>query len=279
MPELPEVETIARQLHPLVQGKKITALEVLDPKLRSLEGFQFKGSEIIQVRRFEKSVAFVLKTPKGERNLLVHLRMTGRLLWSTPQGKTRLAKFVRNSAGDESGSKHLRFRLKLGDEQILFHDVRRFGTVKLLPTLESSALDPLLDELEESHFEQAMRVSKQPLKVFLLRQDLICGIGNIYASEILHAAGISPFRCGASLKDPEVQKLFSSIKKILQAAVKNGGTSFSDYQNALGEKGSYQLKLRVYQRENESCYTCGDPIFRAVQAARSSFYCPTCQKP
>ena len=268
MPELPEVETVARQLAPQIVGRTIRGLEILDPRLRDGPTPRVARRRIVDVTRSGKRVLIGLapgpySTPLW---LAVHLRMTGRLLWRARR------------AGPSPD--HLRARLTLDRGMLLFADTRRFGTWSWYRRLEDTApagIDPLSAELTLEKLEEMTRDSTQNLKAWLLRQDRLVGLGNIYASEILHSARLSPLRPAGSLERKELRRLRSSTRRILERAIRNCGTTFSDFQDTRGLEGSYQQYLAVYDRTGEGCTRCREPIERIVQQQRSTFYCPACQ--
>ena len=162
-----------------------------------------------------------------------------------------------------------------------FHDVRRFGTVRLCrdeSEFQPLGLDPVDPSMSLDQFDALLRVSCQPLKHLLMRQDRLVGIGNIYASEILFDARLSPLQTGASLTPSQMRALFRSTQKILNRAIRASGTTFSDYQDSNGEAGNYQQRLKVYEREGEPCVRCRSAaIRRIVQQQRSTYFCPSCQ--
>lgn len=270
MPELPEVETIARQLAPLLTGRRIRHVEVLDPKLDAEMLSALRGATIADVRRHGKQVALTLERARGKpalSYLLVHLRMTGRLIWKPREPETE--------------TRHLRLRLELDQGCLLFFDPRRFGTCRLQPRLDAdprAGLDPLGPDYSRAALQRLLAHSRQPLKTWLLRQDKLVGIGNIYASEILFDARLHPQRPAGSLDDRELSRLSRSIPRILKLAVRHCGTTFSDFQDAHGVTGRFQRLLRVYGREDAACPVCQAAILRLVQQQRSTFYCPSCQK-
>lgn len=272
MPELPEVETVARQLDPLVRGRWVERLEVFDSLLEFSRANDVAGSAIVCSRRIGKKVTFELKREDHKDInwfLAVHLRMTGRLI------------FENAGADTNRGEKHLRATMYLDQGSVHFYDMRRFGTFKLYESellAQPAGAEPLDRSFNAARLAQLINRSNMHIKVWLLRQDRICGIGNIYASEILHDCGIDPFRSAASLNESELDALCKSIKKILKKAIKHCGTTFSDFQNANGEVGGYQKYLRVYQHSGEACRHCGTEILRAMQAQRSTFWCPACQR-
>jgi formamidopyrimidine-DNA glycosylase len=267
MPELPEVETVARQLASLIEGRTVGRLRILDPLLRSGSLPRVAGRRI---RRVSRSGKRVLIQFAGRANgqplwLAVHLRMTGRLIWDEAGPATR---------------PHLRARFALDRGALLFIDTRRFGTFDWYRSEEDAApagVEPLGSTLSTAKLRQLLRGSRQEIKPWLLRQDKIVGIGNIYASEILHAASISPFREAGSLDRREIGRLRDRTRKILEQAIRNCGTTFSDFQDARGIEGSYQQFLRVYDRDGERCRRCRCPIERSIQQQRSTFHCASCQ--
>lgn len=277
MPELPEVETVARQLAPLVEGHSITRLDVLDTaRLAPEQPERAARRTIRRVWRSGKQVVFDLSRTRGaaaDRALFicVHLRMTGRLV-------------VRDATGDDD-EPHLRARIRLEKgREIAFIDTRRFGTFEL-HTDPADFAPPGLEPLSDAFTVDALRKligdtgrrNTTPIKVWLLRQDRIVGIGNIYASEILHECGVRPTRAAGSLTADELARLHASTVTVLQRAIAHCGTTFSDFQDAHGLTGSYQQYLRVYDRAGEPCRECATPIRKLVQAQRSTFWCPVCQ--
>jgi formamidopyrimidine-DNA glycosylase len=270
MPELPEVETIARQLAPRLTGRVVRDLRIHDPKLRSTRRPRLRNRSVVQVCRSGKRVlvGFSPAAPGGAAIwMAVHLRMTGRLTWH-PDGKA-------------PERDHLRARIRFDRGSLLFHDTRRLGTLTWHPTPEDAApegVDPLSPALTVARFASMLAGGGQSVKVWLMRQDRLAGIGNIYASEILFAAGISPKRSVATLDRAEIRKLLGATRRILRRAIRNCGTTFSDFQDARGVTGSYQRYLAVYGREGAACRRCGRIIERFVQQQRSTFLCGGCQR-
>ena len=265
MPELPEVETVARQLAPHLKGRTVERFRILDPLLRKEPTPRLNGKTIGEVRRAGKQVLFAFE---GGRPLwlTVHLRMTGRLIWSA------------DASADDP---YLRARFDLDRGALLFADTRRFGTFhwhRDLASTEPPGIDPVGEAFTADWLAAVAKRAKQPLKSFLLRQDRIVGIGNIYASEICWDARLSPRRKAASLRPSEVDRLHASTRKILLRAIDNCGTTFSDFQDAHGLTGSYQQYLAVYAREGEACPRCDGPVRRIVQQQRSTYYCGGCQR-
>lgn len=265
MPELPEVETVATQLAPLLKGKVIESYKIFDKRLDQVPKRKLKKLEIIDVSRVAKEILIRFSS---EQCLLVHLRMTGRLIFRD-KGQSLL-----------HDKKYLRFNMTFNRGALDFFDVRRFGTIKYFSSpaeLPTYGLEPLSEQFSARKLEELLAKSSQDIKGFLLNQNKIVGIGNIYASEVLFASSISPFRVASSLNKSEAALLHKAIIKILQKAVRNCGTTFSDFQQASGEIGNYQRFLKVYQKKDCLCPRCKNPIVSVKQAGRSSFYCKKCQ--
>jgi formamidopyrimidine-DNA glycosylase len=270
MPELPEVETVARQLAPRLTGATVRSFRIFDPLLRNGPVPRLVDRTILDVGRSGKQVLFTLSPGRATRQpvwLAVHLRMTGRLIWAEKDSTVSRA--------------HLRARFELDNGRLLFIDPRRFGTMRWYQTKTESdpqGTDPLDSGLTPRRLADLIGDSRQSIKSWLLRQDRLVGLGNIYASEILYRARISPFRSAGSLEKPEVRRLRSATRYILRRAIDNCGTTFSDFQDASGLEGSYQHYLKLYDREGEPCRRCRTPIRRVVQQQRSTYFCPECQR-
>src|SRR5215471_6735570 len=281
MPELPEVETIARGLHKRVAGDTIQSIwlgekpEPLKSSPRDIAKV-LEHSKILKVRRIGKHIVFDLKHTgrghsRGERSgqWVVHLGMTGQMQVTTPD--VEIAKHT-----------HAIARLASGRE-VRFVDPRRFGRLAVVGAKPSGATsfqapgdEPL--ESQAERFIELFRGRKTPIKSALLNQKLLSGVGNIYADEALFRAGIRPRRRAASLTRDQLRKLHGSLQEVLREAIELGGSSINDYVNADGQEGFFQLQHRVYGREGEPCLVCGAPIKRVVIAGRSSHYCSHCQK-
>lgn len=282
MPELPEVETVARKLAPQILGEVVQGWEVYDTRLNFPRKNQLLSQSIItEVKRLGKQVLIQCGDPAG-CFLAIHLRMSGRLFWSA--GKPGSLKNDFASYQEDFSLKsqaHLRIRFLFENGALLFVDPRRFGTVEVSKEIANflpKGVEPMSASFSLQCLQKLLAKSPQPIKTWLLRQDKIVGIGNIYASEILYHAAIHPERSVASLKTAEVAALHRGIKAILHKAIKNCGTTFSDFQSTLGETGTFQRYLKVYQREGEGCKRCGGVISRALQAGRSTFCCAACQR-
>jgi formamidopyrimidine-DNA glycosylase len=270
LPELPEVETVARGLDRALRGRTVKRTRLTDPKLQHHNLRVLSGAKVAGAQRVGKRVAVQFNTAKGPRWLLVHLRMTGVLLYSEqgglPEGKS---------------TKHIRARFTLDRGELLFYDPRRFGTFDLVDTLAGAAgkaTDPLSRQFTAKKLRELIGNSRQPLKLWLLRQDKLVGLGNIYASEILFDARLSPNRTAATCDDAQVAALAKSTKSILRKAIRHAGTTFSDFHNVNGEVGGFSRFLKVYGKAGNPCPRCGGTIARQVQGQRSTFWCKGCQK-
>ena len=278
MPELPEVETIARGLSQRVAGDVIESVWLGKKKepLKSPPAAIAEAVEktrIARIHRMGKHIVFDLERANSTKNgrkrdsprsqFIVHLGMTGRLQVCDPQ--TEIAKHT-----------HAILQLASGRE-LRFVDPRRFGRLSVSASeFAPNGVEPL--EVDLDHFIALFRGRNTPIKSALLNQNLLRGVGNIYADESLFRAGIRPRRRAASIKRDQLKLLHAAIQEVLKEAIALGGSSISDYVDADGEEGFFQLQHRVYAREAEPCLVCKTPIQRIVIAGRSSHYCPKCQK-
>ena len=290
MPELPEVETVARGLDKRVRGDVIESVwlgtkpQPLKSSAAEIAG-ALESARIARVRRVGKHIVFDLEkkgltrgrkrdrrssvnaragmlAPTSGSQWIVHLGMTGRMLVCTP---------------DEAIEKHTHgiARLKSGKE-IRFVDPRRFGRLSITQAFAAPGAEPLL--IDAQHFVNLFRGRNTPIKSALLNQKLLSGVGNIYADESLFRAGVRPRRRAASLTREDLRRLHCVVREVLEEAIALGGSSVSDYVDADGKEGFFQLQHRVYGREGEPCLACKTPVKRVVIAGRSSHYCPKCQK-
>lgn len=269
MPELPEVETIVRGLAKRVTGDVITSVWIGSRKqpLKSPAGkiaATLEKRQIARVHRAGKHIVFDLTD--GATRLaqwIVHLGMTGRLLVSQPE-----AEIEKHT--------HLIAQLASGRE-LRFVDPRMFGKLSVhQDRFDPGGIEPL--EAREEQFLALFRGRKTPIKSALLNQKLLRGVGNIYADESLFRARIRPRRRAASLTRDDLRRLFRAVQQVLQEAIKLGGSSVSDYVDANGDEGFFQLEHRVYAREGQPCLVCRTAIKRVVLSGRSSHYCSKCQK-
>ena len=283
MPELPEVETIRRQLAPKAAGKTIVEAQVLDPRWCApvppgeVEEM-LRGRRIETVGRRGKYLIMELDT---ERFLVMHLRMTGNLLWSAFKPREPAGR------GSLEAIPHLRVRLVLdsGDE-ILFADLRRFGTGVVIDGRESLERylevrlgpEPLDPSFTADVLRRQTAGRKAPVKAFLLDQRRVAGIGNIYADEALFRAQIHPLRPAGRLRRAEVERLRDGIVEALLAGIESFGASIDRYRDADGARGSMQERFLVHRREGSPCPRCGGPIVKLRAACRGTYVCPRCQR-
>ncbi len=282
MPELPEVETIARGLDKRVSGDTVESVwlgekpEPLKSPAKEIAAV-LERARIAKVRRVGKHIVFDLEragrnrrgAPVRQGQWIVHLGMTGRMQVAQPQEE-----LLRHT--------HAVLKLKSGLE-LRFVDPRRFGrlsVVRLDDRVGSGFAAPGDEPLDSQadRFIALFRKRKTPIKSALLNQKLLSGVGNIYADESLFRAGIRPRRRAASLTREQLTKLHAAVKEVLNEAIALGGSSVSDYVDAEGREGFFQLQHRVYGREGEPCLVCQTPIKRVIIAGRSSHYCPHCQR-
>ncbi|MEQ1855790.1 MAG: bifunctional DNA-formamidopyrimidine glycosylase/DNA-(apurinic or apyrimidinic site) lyase [Longimicrobiales bacterium] len=273
MPELPEAETIVRGLRPAIVGRTIQATRVLhaDVLRQPTRGVSdgVRGRTIQSVERRAKNIVIRLD---GDRVIAVNLGMTGRLLPVAPTGPP----------AREATHPAVVFRFRDG-ATLVFDDTRRFGTVECLSSAawsERSARmgpEPLDPSYTARDLAEALGTSRSPIRSWLLDQRRIAGVGNIYASEALHLAGIHPERQARTIGEAEAAALHAAIRHVLEAAIEAGGTTLRDYRTAEGDPGRYARRLLAYGRDGEPCTRCGTPILRVVFGGRSAFYCPSCQ--
>ena len=263
MPELPEVETVTRSLAPLV-GRRVVAAEFRN--LRILRGgdpermaVRLEGRRFAAIKRYGK---FIVVTLGGGGYLLLHLGMTGRLLL----------------AGEVGKHTHAVFTFDRG--VLLFDDPRQFGSIQFSEEFPArvARLGPEPLEVGFDSFAAGLKRRKTRVKALLLNQTFLRGVGNIYADEALHRAGIHPLALASRLNAARARRLYDGVVEVLREAIDAGGSSVSDYVDAEGRAGFFQFSHRVYQRTGEPCAACGAPIRRILVAQRSSHFCPRCQK-
>jgi formamidopyrimidine-DNA glycosylase len=274
VPELPEVETVARGLRGVLPGRRILSVRlgktdfIEDPAAveRLLPGLQIAG-----VRRHGKFLLVNFEASNGaatDELLMIHLGMTGKLV---------------THHLDEPVAPHTHVFLALDDgRELRYTDVRRFGHIRIIASEERSAflgktgIDPL--EATEAEFRAALLGRRSRIKAMLLDQHVMGGMGNIYTDESLWRARIHPKRLGANLRDDELRKLYRAVREVLTEAIRMRGSSISDYVDSEGKRGGFQRRHRVYQRKGKKCFRCGTLIRRAIVAGRSSYFCPGCQR-
>ncbi|MCS7200989.1 MAG: DNA-formamidopyrimidine glycosylase [Patescibacteria group bacterium] len=268
MPELPEVETIRIDLHGRIIGQQIQKVYIISKKSFIGKKFDIVGKKIIGSSRKGKLLIFYLDR---DYDLIVHLKMTGQLLF-----------YKRLEKGYLRQQKHTRVVIYLSKGVLIFNDSRRFGWIKAVKKEKlNNELNKLGTDCLELKFDELGKYcssSKQKIKLLLMDQKKIAGIGNIYASEILFLAGIHPLRESRSLQKEEISRLYLAIKKIIQKALRYKGTSSRNYLRPDGNRGEYQNIFLVYGREGEKCLKCKEKIVRIKINNRSTFYCSHCQK-
>lgn len=276
MPELPEVETIARGLAKRVTGDVIESVWIGERKQPLLSPAReiaatLEGSRITKIRRVGKHIAVDLERDvrkskqkeKGPSQWIVHLGMTGRVLVTQP-------------GQDVEKHTHLIAKLASGRE-LRFVDPRMFGKLRVVrEAFQAPGREPLDIDFED--FAKLFRGRKTPIKSALLNQKLLSGVGNIYADESLARASIRSRRRAAAVTRAELRKLYDALQQVLQEAIAAGGSSINDYVDSDGNEGFFQIQHRVYGREGEPCLVCKTPIKRIVISGRSAHYCPKCQK-
>lgn len=283
MPELPEVETIREDLKKRILHKKIQTFEVLDRHAGAAEMIKaVSGNSILDIERYGKLLVFVLE--KQEDFLLIHLKMTGQLIYQMKTcivvgGHVQSEKDVKNLP-----NKHTRHVFNFVDgTKLFFNDVRRFGYIKSVNNEEKEkvvakyGVDPLDTKFNLQKLMALVKNKSGNIKTLLMNQNEIAGIGNIYADEICFCAGVRPDRRVSTLKVGEYKKIIDCTKKILKLAIKHRGTSFSDYRDCEGRKGNYMSYLKVYGRSKEKCLVCGIQLKSLLVAGRGTVFCPKCQ--
>ncbi|HEX8646288.1 MAG TPA: bifunctional DNA-formamidopyrimidine glycosylase/DNA-(apurinic or apyrimidinic site) lyase [Thermoleophilaceae bacterium] len=270
MPELPEVETIRRHLVPVVEGRVVESISVLDPRWCEPAAPE-ELAAAVDGRRVEALVRrgkWLTWELEDEVHLVMHLRMTGNLILAEDAPYTRV-----------------RIRLASGDH-VLFTDPRRFGTGVVLLGDEARdeyfstrvGVEPLSPEFTADALRDAARGRRQPVKAFLLSQERVAGVGNIYADEALFRAKIHPLRHVGTLRRAQIEELHAAVIRVLEDGIDSKGASIDDFRNPDGAKGSFQDRFLVHLREGEPCGRCGATIRKMRAAGRGTYVCPRCQR-
>ena len=274
VPELPEVETVVRGLRQVLPGRRIEGVRLRKTDFidnpASLER-DLPGCRITEVRRQGKYIVLPLEhkaRPNESSLLIIHLGMTGRLATRLP---------------GEPAAPHTHAFFALDDgRELRYTDPRRFGRIALFSSAQFASAfarlgaEPL--EISEANFRRLLVGRRAMIKALLLDQHFLRGIGNIYADESLWRAKLHPKRLGARLGPADAHRLLESIRHILRAAIRLGGSSISDFVDANGLPGEFQIRHRVYDRDGKACFRCGAKIRRIIVAGRSSYFCPQCQR-
>lgn len=268
MPELPEVETIRRQLQKIYRGETISSIRVNASKiLKGVDTDNFvkaiKNKTIKDFYRHGKNLLFDCR----DIYPIFHLGMSGIFL---------------KNRDDSLYPKHILIEFNfLSGKELYYQDMRKFGKVwlsKNKPRFDNLGIDPMDEKFSLNTFKKLLTSKNMNIKLFLMNQALIAGIGNIYANEILFQSGISPFRKTRELVNSEMNNLYKAILLILTEAIDKYGTSYSAYRTVSGEPGNNQNFLKVYHRESKECFTCKEPIQKTILGSRSTFYCRYCQR-
>jgi formamidopyrimidine-DNA glycosylase len=269
MPELPEVETIRRALAPVVEGSVLRSLAILDPRWCEPAAPAELAAAVDgrRVERLARRGKWLNLGLADEIHLVMHLRMTGNLL-----------------VADEAP--HTRVRFDFGSERVLFTDPRRFGTGVVLlgdVALEDYfstrvGVEPLSPDFTAEELRAQARGRRQPVKAFLLTQERVAGVGNIYADEALFRAKIHPLRPVGTLRRAQIEELRAAVVRVLEDGIDSKGASIDDFRNPDGAKGSFQDRFLVHLREGEPCIRCGRTIVKMRAAGRGTYVCPNCQR-
>ncbi|NOR22776.1 MAG: bifunctional DNA-formamidopyrimidine glycosylase/DNA-(apurinic or apyrimidinic site) lyase [Desulforhopalus sp.] len=276
MPELPEVEVICRGIRPFLIGRTVTAIQFSGKRLRQPIPMETMQREIInqKITAVERRAKYLQISLHTGAMLIIHLGMTGNLGIFSPSAT--LAKHD-----------HVQWSLDNGTE-LRYNDIRRFGSIQLLSFHEvvtseetifkTTGPEPFSDEFSAEYLQRLAKSKNLAVKLFIMTNKIVAGIGNIYANESLFAAGIQPARKVQTLTRKEWTSLVIEIRRVLGNAIKCGGSTISDFLNANQEKGYFQINFKVYGREGETCTLCSAKIEKQKIGGRASFYCPNCQK-
>ncbi|GBU10545.1 formamidopyrimidine/5-formyluracil/5-hydroxymethy luracil DNA glycosylase [Erysipelotrichaceae bacterium] len=275
MPELPEVETVVRQLDERLKGQKITAMTIFYPKMVKTDNTIFSesiiGQKISGVERFGKYILICLENKKVIR---IHLRMEGKF-------------YIVDTLVDESLEKHTHIIFHLDDgKYIKYHDVRKFGTMECIDYHDNWHTESKFATLGYEPWEKLctpafifgrLQKSITPIKTFLLSQKTLVGLGNIYVDEVLFRAKIHPAQIAATLKESDAKMIKKQSEIVLRKAITLGGTTIRTYHNTFGIDGLFQNELQVHLQKGKGCPICGTEIIKEKLAGRGTYYCPSCQ--
>ena len=268
MPELPEVETIKKGLQKCILGKSIKKIEVDKPRIIKKPGLgEFKNQ--LRKKTFQKIIRrgkYLIFQLSGRKFLVVHLRLTGQLIYGQKDSKSRLNFLL--SDGNY---------LNLNNRRMLA-EVRLVNDYKNVSGIAKLGYEPLSREFNLDAFDRGIKKTRRKIKAVLMDQTFIAGIGNIYSQEALFQAKIDPCREACSLSKQEAKKLYLALTKILKDAVKYRGSSVDTYTDSRGKKGRYHPRLKVYGREGEKCFSCGRRLKKTTLEGRTTCFCPECQK-
>ncbi len=289
MPELPEVETVRKDLNRLLSGKQIATVRIRLNKIVKTPSAKFQrllaGQSIVSVRRRAKLLLIRLL---NNYTLIIHLKMSGQLVFVTRLGRTQTGGHPIAGGTESLPNKYTHVIIGFIDGSYLYYnDLRQFGYWLLWPSEKIQCffankklgLEPLVKSFVYEKFRSAIkRKRKSAIKPALLDQSVVAGLGNIYADEVLFMSKIRPTRRVNQLTEEETKRIFFSINKVLNKAIEKRGTTMRNYRDGRGRPGGMLKHLKVYGREGEACRRCGEKISRIRQAGRSSHYCPKCQR-
>lgn len=281
MPELPEVETIRRSLEKAIVGKRIVGVEVFFKKQFPDNPKEVIGKKILGIERRGKVLIINLS---GQKSLLVHLKLSGQLIWAAKAGdKTAAEHPIPFLGGRKLPGKSTRVIISINGGKLFFNEIRKFGWIKVvkfnqLDQLVKLGKEPFDEDFTEDYLRQVFSKTAKPIKLVLMDQEKIAGIGNIYANDALFEAKVHPERSANKLTGQQVAALKKAIILVLQDGLKAGGSSEIYYVKPDGTRGSYQERFRVYRRDGQKCRKCGTLIKRIKLNGRGTFYCPKCQK-
>lgn len=288
MPELPEVETVRLGLIQLLPDKTVRAVtsdwaKSFPNAPADVDQFLI-GAAVTNVRRRAK--VLIIDLDSGH-SLIIHLKMTGQLVFRADDDSTRFgAGHPNNSLVGELPDKSTRVTLDFGDSKLFFNDQRKFGWVRLVPSVEIENIDffhslgpePLANDFTPAQFiARLQRRAKSNIKAVLLDQTIVAGIGNIYADESLFAAGIHPLTLVKDIPQPKLETLFKELQAVLRLSIEKGGSTDRNYVDARGKKGSYLTFAKVFRRNGQPCLACGTTIEKTRVAGRGTHICPHCQ--
>lgn len=286
MPELPEVETLRKDLLVFLKNKRIVDLSIkLERLIKSdLKEFKktIKNNSFKNIRRVGKLMIFELE--KSDKTLLVHLKMTGQLIYVS-QDSLVAGGHSDSSSPEFSENKYSKLIFQFSDgSKLFFNDMRTFGALKLVDVRElieiinKFGIEPLQKDFRLKSFQKIVEKRSLNIKALLLNQNLVSGIGNIYADEILFRAGVRPDRLSKELSKSEIKKIWQSTEVIIKKAIKERGTTFNNYRDARGKKGNFVKFLKVYGRGGEKCKKCKSVLNKIKLSGRGTVYCSVCQK-
>ncbi len=292
MPELPEVETVRRDLNSRLIGQRFLKVEVYDFKnVAPSATFLAKNLVGLKIKEFSRrGKLLIVNFSKSDFKLLIHLKMTGQLIYEDRKdllagGHSLSESSLKDSIGGDLPNRFTRVFFELSSSKLFFNDLRKFGYIKLIKEEELKRVlqiaygpEPFDKEFSLKFLKDLLSRHKISIKALLLKQEAIAGLGNIYVDESLFLAKIKPNRLCSSLKVEEIKNLRLAILKVLKKAIEKRGTTFSNFVDTKGEGGNYSQYLKVFNRQGENCLVCREKIVKIKLAGRGTHYCPKCQK-